>query len=118
MTIADTVKNAALAPFAGRTLIVGLLIGDRLSDEIMDEGYERQPVQFSEPQGEDGVRFVENVDEPLFELGTATAYHLVRFVVFDGMGEFMGDWPLLESRDLPAGDRAFFRASTLRIGIP
>lgn len=115
MTIADSVKDAALVPFAGRTLMVGLMDGEQ---EIEAEGYERQPVQFSEPRDEGDVRFVENLGEPQFELGAASAHHLDRFGVFDELGEFMADWPLLESRDLPAGDRAFFRTGTLRIGMP
>ena len=114
MTIANVVKDAALAPFAGRTLMVGLLDGEQ---EIEAQGYERQPVQFSQPQGDD-VRFVDNLDEPLFDLGTETGHRLARFAVFEDTGEFMADFPLLEARDLIAGDRAFMRAGTLRIGMP
>ena len=114
MTVADRVKDAALVPFAGRTLMVGVLDGDQ---EIKAEGYERQAGQFSEPHGEADVRFVENLDEPTFELGTADPHHLDRFAVFDDDG-FFADYPLLEARDLPAGDRSFFRAGTLRIGTP
>lgn len=112
MTIANTVKDASLLPFAGRTLMVGLFDGDQ---EI--EG-ERQSVQFSQPESDADVRFVENESEPLFDLGTETEHHLDRFAVFDEAGEFMVDFPLLEPRDLPAGDRAFFRPGTLRIGMP
>ena len=115
MTIANAVKDVMLAVFVGRTLMVGLLDGEQ---EFSDEGYERQPVQFSEPQGEGDVRFVENITEALFDLGTEAAHHLDRFAVFDEAGEFMADYSLLEVRDLPAGDRSFFRAGKLRIGMP
>ncbi len=120
MTVAARVKDASLVPFAGRTLMVGVFDGDQ---EVEAEGYERQAVQFSEPQGagvgegDNDVRFVENLDEPSFELGTADPHHLDRFAVFDDAG-FLADYPLLKERDLPAGDRTFFRVGTLRIGTP
>ena len=115
MTVSNIVKDAALVPFAGRTLMVGLLDGDQ---EFNDKGYERQPVQFSEPQDEGDVRFVENVNEALFDLGIESPHHLDRFAVFNEAGEFMADYALLEVRDLPAGDRAFMRTGTFRIGMP
>ena len=115
MTIANAVKDASLVPFAGRTLMVGLIDGEQ---EIEANGYERQPVQFSEPRDEGDVRFVESVNESLFDLGEEASHHLDRFAVFDEAGEFMADFALLEARDFPPGDRAFFRAGSLRIGMP
>ena len=116
MTIANAVKDAMLtAAFAGRTLMVGVFEGEQ---EVEANDYERQPVQFSEPQGVGDVRFVENVTEPLFDLGEESSHHLDRFAVFDEAGEFMGDFALLEARDFPSGDRAFMRPGTLKIGMP
>ena len=115
MTVSNIVKDAALVPFAGRTLMVGLLDGEQ---EVEANGYERQQVQFSEPQDEGDVRFVENVNEALFDLGIESPHHLDRFAVFNEAGEFMADYALLDVRDLPAGDRAFMRTGTFRIGMP
>ena len=113
MSIANAVKDRMLAVFAGESLMVGLFDGGR---EVEDVRYERQPVTFSEPQG-DETRFVENVNELRF-LDMGKDHHVSHFGLFDASGDLRATFPLLKPRNMPADDNAVFRAGSLRIGMP
>ena len=113
MSIANEVKDELLALFVNRSLTVGLFDGDQ---EIDDVRYQRQPVEFSTPQG-DETRFVENVNELRF-LDMGKDHRVDRFGLFDDAGELRATFALLKPRDLPADDNAVFRPGSLRIGMP
>ena len=113
MTIANAVKDEQLMLFVNRPLTVGLFDGER---EIEDVRYERLPIEFSAPQG-DETRFVENVNEVRF-LDMGKDHRIDRFGLFDEAGKLRATFALLKPRDLPADDNAVFRPGSLRIGMP
>ena len=113
MSIANAVKDRMLAVFAGESLMVGLFDGGR---EVEDVRYERQPVEFSSPQG-DETRFVENVVELRFQ-DMGKDHRVTAFGLFDASGELRATFPLLKPRDMPADDNPIFRPGKLSIGLP
>ena len=63
MAVATSAKDDLLMTLASSIVSVGLFDGNT---EIEDVRYQRQPVEFGEPRGDDALRFVENVNEIQF----------------------------------------------------
>ena len=106
-------KDEMLAIFIGQALTVGLFDGDA---EIVDPRYERLPVQFGPPQGDD-LRYIENVNLILFD-DMARDHAVDHWGVFDNYGRLMALYALNNPREMPAEDNAKFKPGSLKVGIP
>jgi len=106
-------KDEMLAVFAGQSAMVGLFEGE---NEIGDPRYERLPVEFGPPQGDD-VRYIENENEIRFD-DMARDHVIDHWGIFDGAGQLMALYRLDKPRDVPAEDNFFFRPGRLTIGLP
>ena len=109
----NAAKDATLELLAGMIDTVGIFTDE---DELDDPGYERQPVEFGPPQGEGGMRVIENVSEPVFSIGRDRS--LDQWGGFDANGVLLVMVRLAEPRDFVRGDRAFFPPGNLSIGMP
>lgn len=110
----NVAKDAMLGCFTDQPLTVGLFDGEQ---EIQDPRYERQPIEFGAPEDDGAVRVIENTSEVLFpDMGRD---HTVdHWGVFNGAGELLALFRLVEPRDMPAEDRARFKPGNLSIGMP
>jgi hypothetical protein len=112
MGLATETRDEMLAVFIGRPLFVGLFEGDR---ELNDGRYQRVPVQFTMPEG-DNERYIANRSEVKFE-DFGRDHRVDHWGVFDGSGKLKAYYALSKPRDLPAEDNAVFRAGKLKIGL-
>lgn len=115
--LSNTVKDAMLAVIVDRASTVGLFVGE---EEIVDDLYERQPIEFSDPLDDGDVRMIENVNDVRFADmdRDRTVDH---WGVFDERGELMTVNRLNDRRDdnlVPAEDNARFKPGKLSIGMP
>lgn len=118
LSVAD--RDAALSLLFGGTLYMGLARDDA-GDEEPDTGYKRRPVKLSEPQGEDGVRFVTNVEPILFPEYRRDATKPVKLAILCDLpqgGTVKWSDRLQQPQQLNAGGILFFAAGQFRIGIP
>lgn len=112
--ISDLDKDLALmAMYGGQTFMLALFHGD---DEIEDANYQRMPVTFGTPQGDD-VRYVVSLDEVRFP-ALADEHEMDHWAIFDAAGNMRARMRLRTPRVIPANDRTFFDPETLRIGMP
>lgn len=118
LSIAD--RDAALSLLFGGTLYIGLARDD-VGDEESDAGYKRRPITLSAPQGENGVRFVTNVEPILFPEYKRDAGKPVKFAFLSADpagGPVKWSDKLAQPQQLSAGGILFFAAGQFRIGIP
>lgn len=106
-------KDEMLAIFTGQALTVGLFDGE---NELSDPRYERLPVEFSSPQGDD-MRFIENANEIRFD-DMGRDHTVDHWGIFDERGNLMALYRLSQPREVPAEDNFVFRVGRLRIGLP
>lgn len=112
--LSTAVKDAMLGCLTNQPLLVGLFDGET---EIDDPRYERLPIEFSEPQDDGDIRFVENVNEVRFDdMGRD---HVVdHWGVFSVAGDLLALYRLKKARELPAEDNAVYKPGSLSIGMP
>ncbi len=112
---AAEVRAGWLEGIAGRTLFIGLFDGDT---EIVDPRYERQPLEFGQPQStDDGLQFIENTNEAIFQ-DMGNDQEIDSWGAFDEDGELVAAGRLRETRMIPAQDRIFFEPGDFTLGLP
>ncbi len=109
------VRAEWLAGIAGRTLFIGLFDGDT---EIVDPRYERQPLEFGQPQSTaDDLQFIENTNEAIFQ-DMGNDQEIDSWGAFNDDDELIAAGRLRESRMIPAQDRIFFEPGDFTLGLP
>ena len=112
--LSNAAKDEMLNVFTGQPLYVGLFTGEA---EIADAGYERQAIEFGQPQDDGDVRVIENENEIRFDV-LGRDHTIDHWGVFDASGELLALYRLITPRDMPADDNPVFRAGKLGIGLP
>ena len=111
--LSSEAKDQLLLVLAAEAAAVGLFLGD---EEVSDPRYERVPVLFSEPQGENGNRFIENLNELRFaDMGRD--HRVDHWGIFDTVGRLIALYPLKASRDVVAEDNAVFREGRITLEV-
>lgn len=104
-----------LSGIAQQQLSVGLFDGDT---EIVDPRYERQPLEFGDPQSTaDGLQFIENVNGATFQ-DMGNDQEIDSWGAFDSDGDLVAAGRLREARMIPAQDRIFFEPGDFTLGLP
>src|SRR3990167_2240900 len=99
-------KDEMLGIFSMNAWLVGLLGGEQ---ESSDPRYERLPVQFGPPQGDD-TRYIENVNEIRFD-DMGRDHRIDHWGVFDDRGQLRALYRLTKPRPCGPTRRADARRS-------